>query len=122
MRDLAFGDDRRGGAEDLEHPERAILDHQFERTAEQEIANQHAGRVAPQPVGSRLATAQARHIDDIVMEQRRGMDELDRGSELVMAGAAVIEQRGAAQRQHRPQPLAAAGDQMPGQFRDQRHR
>ncbi len=54
------------------------------------------------------------------MEQRRGVDELDRGGELVMAGAGVAEQVGASEREHRPHPLAAAGDQMAGQFGDQR--
>ena len=38
-----------------------------------------------------------------------------------MARALVIEQRRAGQGEHRPHPLAAAGDQMAGELRDQRH-
>ena len=36
--------------------------------------------------------------------------------------AAVAAEPGAAQGQHRPQPLAAARDDMAGELRDQRHR
>ena len=118
--DLALGDHRRGVAEDLEHPQAAVLDHQLEGAAEQEIADQHARRIAPDEVGGALAAAKARAVDDVVVEQGRGVDELDRGGELLVAGAAVAEQRSAAERQHRPHALAAAGDQVAGELRDQR--
>ncbi len=91
--DLALGDHRGGVAEDLEHLEAAVLDHQLERAAEQEIADQHARRIAPDEVGGALAAAQARAVDDVVVQQRRGVDELDRGGELVMARARIAEQR-----------------------------
>ena len=55
--DLALGDHRAGVAEDLEHLEAAVLDHQLERAAEQEIADQHARRIAPDEVGGALAAA-----------------------------------------------------------------
>ncbi len=48
------------------------------------------------------------------------MDELDRGGELVMARARIIEQPRAGEGQHRPHPLAAAGDQVAGELGDQR--
>ena len=48
------------------------------------------------------------------------MDELDRSGELVVARARVTKQRGAGERQHRPHPLAAAGDQMAGELGNQR--
>ena len=115
-----FGDHRRGVAEDPEHLEAAVLDHQLERPAEQEIADQDARRIAPDEVGGALAAAHARAVDDVVVEQGRGMDELDRGGELVVARAGVAEQVGAGERQHRPHALAAAGDQVAGELRDQR--
>ena len=107
-------------AEDPQHLEAAVLDHQLERAAEQEIADQHARRIAPDEVGGALAAAHARAVDDIVVEQGRGVDELDRGGELVVARAGVAEQRGAGEGQHRPHPLAAAGDQVAGELGDQR--
>jgi hypothetical protein len=71
-------------AEDLEHLEAAILDHQLERAAEQEVADQHAGRIAPDDVRRpppRRSPSRRRHR----REQGRGVDELDRGGELVLA-------------------------------------
>ena len=50
------------------------------------------------------------------------MDELDRGGECHVAIAAITAQPGAAQGQHRAQPLAAAGNDMAGQLRDQPNR
>jgi hypothetical protein len=46
-------------------------------------------------------------------KQRRGVDELDRRGELVVPRSGVVEQRRTGERQHRPHPLAAAGDQCP---------
>ena len=117
--DLALGDDRRGARQDAQHLEAAILDHQLEAAREEEIADQHAGRIAPDDVGGARPRLQARAVDDVVVEQGGGVDELDRGGELVVAGAAIIEQAGAGQGQHRPHPLAAAGDEMAGKLRDQ---
>ena len=50
------------------------------------------------------------------------MDELDAGREFDMAVAAIAAQPRRGQGQHRPQPLAAGGDDMAGKLRDQRHR
>ena len=90
--------------------------------AEQEIADQDRRLVAPDRVGGIAAAAQIARIDDIVMQQGRGVDELDRGGEGDVALAAIAAQPRAGQGQHRPQPLAAAGDDMAGELRDQRHR
>ena len=118
--DLAFGDHRRCVAEDPEHLEAAVLDHQFEGAAEEEIADQHAGWIAPDEVRGALAAAHARAVDHIVVEQGRGVDELDRGGQLVVARSWVSKQACASERQHRPHALAAAGDQVAGELGDQR--
>ena len=118
--DLALRDHRAGVRQDLEHLQAAVLDHQFEAAAEQEIADQHARRIAPDEVRGALAAAQVAAVDDVVVEQRRGVDELDRGGEPVVARAGIAEQLRARERQHRPHPLAAARDQMPGELGDQR--
>ena len=117
--DLTLGNDGRGAAQNLEHLEAAILDHQFEAAREEEIADQHARRIAPDDVGGALAPAEARAVDHVIVEQSGGVDELHGGGELVMASAAVIEQSRARQSQHRPHALAAACDQMAGQLGDQ---
>ena len=118
--DLTLGDDRGGVAEDPQHLQAAVLDHQLERAAEQEVADQHARRIAPDEVGGALAAAHAGAVDDVVVKEGRGVDELDRGGELVVARAGVAEQACAGERQHRPHALAAAGDQVAGELRDQR--
>ena len=119
--DLAFGNDRRGSREDLEHLEAAVLGHQLERTAEEEIAHQHGRGIAVDDVGGRLAAAKIASIDDIVVQQGRGVNELYRRGQLVMPVAAVADQFRPRERQHRAQPLASSRDQMPRKRRNQRH-
>jgi len=119
--DLALGDHRRRIGQNLEHPQTAVLHHQLERAAEQEIADQHAGGIAPDEIGGALAAAQIRAVDDIVVQQGRGMDELDRGGEQMVARAGIAEQPCAREREHRAHALAAARDEMAGERRDQRN-
>ena len=117
--DLALGDHRRGARQDPEHLEAAVLDHQLEAAREQEVADQNRGRIAPDDVGGALAAPEARAVDDVVVEQGRGVDEFHRRGEPVVARARIIEQPRAGQSQHRPHPLAAAGDQVAGELGDQ---
>ena len=117
--DLAFRDHRRCARQDAEDLQRPVLDHQLEGAAEQEVADQHARRVAPDGVRRRLAASQVGTVDDVVVQQCRGMDELDRRRQPVMPLAAIVEQPRASERQHRPQPLAAAGDQVAGKLGNQ---
>ena len=50
------------------------------------------------------------------------MDELDAGSKANMPVTLVVAQSRRAEGEHRPQPLAAGGNQVPRKLRDQRHR
>ena len=99
--------------------ERSVLDHQLKGPAEQEIADQNSGRIAENQVRRRLAPAHIAAINDVVMQQRRGMDKLHRRRQLMVPFPGIIEQARTGQGQHRPHPLATACDQMPGQFGDQ---
>src|SRR3954454_13170866 len=47
--------------------------------AEEEVADEHARGSAPDEVRGPLAAAHARAVDDVVVEQGRGVNELDRG-------------------------------------------
>ena len=100
-------------------PERADIDHHLEGLAEQEIADEHAGLVAPQQPGRGLAAAEVALVDHIVMQQRRGVHELHGGREPHMAVAVIAAQLGGGEGQHRAQALAAGIDQMPGKLGDQ---
>jgi hypothetical protein len=63
---------------------------------------------------------QVRPVDDVIVEQGCRVDELDRGRQLVMASARIVEEPGAGERQHGPHPLPSARDQMTGKRGDQR--
>ncbi len=115
---FAFGDGGGGGGENVERAQRADLDHHAEGLAEQEVADQHAGLVAPQHPRRQLAAAQFALVDHVVMQQGRGVHELDGGRELDMAVAGVAGEVGHRQRQHRAQALAARRDQVVGDLRD----
>ena len=67
----------------------ADLDHHLEGLAEQEIADQHARLVAPEHAGGELAAAHVAFVDHVVVQQRRGVHELDRGGELDVAVAGI---------------------------------
>ena len=118
---LALGDHRGGRGQDLERAQRADLDHHLEGLAEQEIADQHARLVAPQHARRELAAAHVALVDHVVVQQRRGVHELDRGRELDVAVAGIAGQHRHGEGEHRPQPLAAGIDQVVGHLRDHRH-
>ena len=115
---FAFGDGGGGGRENVERAQRADLDHHAKSLAEQEVADQHAGLIAPQHPRRQLAATQLALVDHVVMQQRRGVHELDGGGELDMAVAGIAGEACHRQRQHRAQALAARRDQVVGDFRD----
>src|SRR3546814_13422613 len=79
----------------LEHPQRPILDHHLERAAEQEVADEHRGAVAPDHVRGLAPAAQVRLIDHVVVEQSRGVDEFDGRRQFAMEiGRASCRERG----------------------------
>ena len=121
LHDFAFGDHGRGGRKNIKRLEAADLDHHLERLAEQEVADQHARLVAPQHARGEPATAQFALIDDVVVQQCRGVHELDGGGELDVAVAGVAGQLRQGQCEDRAQPLAAGIDQVIGDLRDHRH-
>ena len=91
-------------------------------SAEQKVADEDRGLVAPQRICRVAAASQIARIDDVVVQQGRGVDELDRGGECYVAAAAIATQPRATQGKHRPQPLAAAGNDMAGKLWNQRNR
>ena len=85
----------------------ADLDHHLERLAEQKVADQHAGLVAPQHARGELAAPHLAFVHDVVVQQRGRVHEFDRGRELDVAVAVIAGQSRHRQGEHRPQPLAA---------------
>ena len=116
---LALGDHRRGGGQDLEHAQAAIGDHELEGAAEQEVADQHRRLVAPDGVRGGRAAPEPAVVDHVVVQQGGGVDELDAGGQRQLPRAAIAAQSRREQREDRPDPLAAGGDDVARQLRDQ---
>jgi hypothetical protein len=121
LHDLALGDDAAGAGQDLQRLHRVGLDHQLESAGEQEVADQHALRPAPDQVRGDLAATQGAAVDDVVVQQGGGVDELDGGRQLQAVVVIRARQTRGGDGQQRPQALAAGGDQVLGQGRDDRH-
>jgi len=118
LQHFTFGDHRGGGRKHVERFQRADLDHHLEGLAEQEIADQHAGLVAPDHPGGRAAASEIALVDDVIMQERCRVHELDRRGELDVGFALVAKHRRRGQCQHRPEPLAARRNQVVCHFRD----
>ena len=122
LHDLALGDGGRCLRQDAQHLERAIGDHQLKCAGEQEVADQNAGLVAEYLIGRGLTAPLRALIDHIVMEQGRGMDELDTGSEAIMPVTGIVAQIGTGEGQQRAQALATCRHHILRQLWDQWHR
>ncbi|MCY1292700.1 hypothetical protein D9M70_419360 [compost metagenome] len=112
LQHLALGDHPGGAGEDPHDRQRAQLDHHFERARIEEVADQHARRVAPQRVGGGTATAHAGHVDHVVVEQGGGVQELDGRGEQAQIVAFAAQGLAAEQHQQGAQALAAGGDDV----------
>jgi len=82
------------------------------------VGNRRPGRSPryPEHAGGELAAAHLALVDDVVVQQRRGVHEFDRGGELDVAVAGIAREPRHRQREHGPQPLTARGDQVVGDF------
>ncbi len=121
LQHLALGDGVGGVGQDAHDAHVVQLDHQLERARVQEVADQHAGGVAPQRVGGLAAAAQVRLVHHVVVQQGGGMDELDHRRQLDVLIAAVAGRARRQHMQHRTQALAAAGDDVVRDLVDQHH-
>ena len=95
---FAFGNDAGGLRQDFHHWHRAQLDHHFEGARVQEVADQYAWGIAPGCIGGLAAAAHAGHVHNIVVEQGRGVQELNgRGQQAQVVAFAA---QGLAAQQH----------------------
>ena len=119
LQHFALGDDAGGVRQDAQRFERARLHHHLEGLAEEIVAHQHARLVAPDDACGLLAAAQVALVDDVIMKQRCGVHELDRGGELQVMFTLVAAHARCSQGQHRADALAAGIDQVVGDLGDQ---
>ena len=78
------------------------------------VSDQHRHLVAEQGVRGAASAPELRPVDDVVVEQGRGVDELDDHRELDVPVARVAERTRGEQHQQRTQSLAAASDDVLG--------
>ena len=75
--DLAFDDAQRHVAEQPDDLEVVLRQRQRHRLQIQEVAEEHRDVIAPPRVHGLAAAAQLRLVDDVVVDERRGVNELD---------------------------------------------
>ena len=105
----------------LHHAHLAGVDHHLEGARVEEVAHQHAGGVAEHLVGGIAAAPQRRLVDHVVVQQRRGVDELDHGRQAVAARVGATQCAAGQQQQGRAHTLAAGADDVLRDLADQRH-
>ena len=116
----------------LDHPQRrrAQAPDHFEVVVEERhlhgggvdpVAEQNRPAVAPQPVDRRRAAPQRGVVDDVVVDQARGVDQLDDGGVGDLLLAVVAEHPRHQQQERRAHPLAAASRDVVAGAVDERH-
>ena len=91
LQHLALGDDVGGVGQDFHDPRFATFHHHLESAGVQEVAHQHAGRVAERDVGGGATTPKRRIVDHVVVQQGGGVDELDHRGKLVTVGVGAAQ-------------------------------
>ena len=128
LKHLAFGDGGGRFGEDAENFQAAVGRHELEGAAEQEVADEDGGLVAEHGVRCGEAASEAALVHHVVVQEGSGVDEFHAGGEVDGAGTAAVcearlvaAQAGAGECQDGAQALAAGGDQVSGELRDERH-
>ncbi len=106
--DLAFDHPQRDIAQQANDIERVLRQRHRHRLDVEEVACQHRDIVAPLRVDGLAAAAHVGVIDDVVVHQRRGVDELDHGGIEHGARAGITAEARAHQQYGRADALAAA--------------
>ena len=121
LQQLAF-DHRLGQVDEcIEDGEVALLHCDLEGLHVEPVAGQHALGVAPLRVGCRTSAPGLRLVDDVVVHQGGGVNDLHHSAELDGALAAIVHQLAGEQQQGRAQALAATGTQIFADFRNGPH-
>ena len=104
--------------EHVEDAEIALLHGDAEGLHIEPVAGEDTHGVAPLGVGGGTAAAGLGVVDDIVVDERGGVDDLDDGSELHRAIASIAEEFGGEQQERGADALAAASAQILADFGD----
>ena len=97
LQQFAFDHLLREFDEGVEDAEIALLHRDLEGLHVEPVAGQHALRIAPLRVGGGTAAAGLGFVDDVVVDQRGGVDDLDDRAQSDGALALVVEELGGEQ-------------------------
>ena len=119
LQHFALGDGVGGIGHDVHDAHAVERDHHLKGARIQKIADQDAGGVAEHLVGRLAAAAQRGAVDDVVVQQRGGVNELDDGRRLDVLFAAVSAGARGQQHQKGAQALAAGINDVGGYLIDE---
>ena len=112
LQHFAVGNLAGGVGHDPQHPHVAERHHHLARARVERVADQYRHLVAEHCVRGASSPPELRVVDDVVVEQGGGVDELDDYRKLDVPVAVVTERTRGEQHQQRPQPLAPAPDDV----------
>src|SRR5579864_116212 len=107
--------------EGVENSEVSLLHRDLEGLHVKPVAGQHALRISPLRIGGRTSTPGLGLVNNVVMYQRRRMDNLDNGTQPDCTLALIVEQFRRKQQQRRSDSLAAASTQVFANLGDRLH-
>src|SRR5208283_1362465 len=99
----------------------ALFDGDLEGLHVEPVAGEHAFRVAPLRVGGGAPTPCLRFVNDVVVDQRRGMNNFDYGAKFDRSLAGVVQQLAREQQQGWTQAFAATCAQVFANLRNRTH-
>src|ERR1022692_1932544 len=105
----------------VENAEVALLHRHLEGLHVEPVARQYTLRVAPLRVGRGTAAARLGLVNDVVMRQRGGVNDLDIGAQPHCSPSLVVKQFGRKEKKRRTNPLAAAVPQILPNLSDRLH-
>jgi hypothetical protein len=110
LEQLPFGHSADGVCEEPQHVEVAVFHGHRGRAREEEVANEDGAPVAPKGIGGRPPAPQLGSIHDIVVNQRRGVQELDGRGQLYPARSGVAAELRGEEQQPGANALAPRGE------------
>ena len=105
----------------VEDAEVALLHRDLEGLHVEPVAGQHALRIAPLRIGRGTAAPRLGFVDDVVVHQGCGVNDLDHRAQPDRALTLVVEQLRGKQQQRRADSLAAARAQILANLGDRLH-
>ena len=121
LEDFAFGHHGGGVGQDLQDLQMIGGHRQGQGLGQEKVPHQDHGMVAPDGVGRGGAPAHLGGVDDVVVQQGGGVQVLEDGGEIRQVVALAAAHAGGQDEQQRPDALAAAQQDVPPHFGDERH-